>query len=89
MNLAGAQVCQHCGTSLGHSFTLTLDEALRTGAIVRGMEIDEDAVRAGEQMAPKVREMVLKSGDAALVRVTQLLPEESWHRLRTIFEDAA
>ena len=89
LNIPGAQVCQHCGTNLGHAFTLTLDEALRTGAIVRGMEIDEEAVRAGEQMAPKVREMVLRSGDAALVRVTQLLPEESWHRLRTIFEDAA
>ncbi|WP_245519476.1 MULTISPECIES: DEAD/DEAH box helicase family protein [unclassified Mesorhizobium] len=89
LNLAGAQVCQHCGTGLGHAFTLTLDEALRTGAIVRGMEIDEDAVRAGERIAPRVREMVLNSGDTALVRVTQLLPEESWHRLRAIFEDTA
>lgn len=89
LNLVGAQECQHCGTALGHAFTLTLDEALRTGAIVRGMDIDEQAVRAGEQVAPKVREMVLKSGDTALVRVTQLLPEESWHRLRAIFEDAA
>jgi superfamily II DNA or RNA helicase len=89
LNVAGAQDCQHCGVSLGHAFTLTLDEALRTGAIVRGMEIDETAVRAGEQIAPKVRDMVLKSGDTALVRVTQLLPEESWQRLRAIFEDAA
>ena len=89
LNLAGAQDCQHCGTGLGHTFALTLDEALRTGAIVRGMEIDEEAVQASEQMAPKVREMVLQSGDAALLRITQLLPEESWHRLKTIFEDAA
>lgn len=89
LNPLGTQECQHCGTSLGHAFTLTLDEALRTGAIVRGMEIDEDAVQAGERIAPRVREMVLKSGDTALVRVTQLLPEESWHRLRSIFEDAA
>jgi ribosomal protein L40E len=89
LNPAGAQDCQHCGSSLGHAFTLTLDEALRTGAIVRGMEIDEEEVQAGEQIAPKVRDMVLKSGDTALLRVTQLLPEESWHRLRTILEDAA
>jgi len=89
LNPAGAQDCQNCGSSLGHAFTLTLDEALRTGAIVRGMEIDEEEVQAGEQIAPKVRDMVLKSGDTALLRVTQLLPEESWHRLRTILEDAA
>jgi superfamily II DNA or RNA helicase len=89
LNPAGAQDCQHCGENLGHAFTLTLDEALRTGAIVRGMEIDEDEVQAGEQIAPKVRDMVLKSGDTALLRVTQLLPEESWHRLRTILEGAA
>ncbi|GLS16988.1 hypothetical protein GCM10007874_00030 [Labrys miyagiensis] len=88
LNPVGAQECQHCGTSLGHAFSLTLDEALRAGAIVRGMEIEEDAVKASERIAPRVREMVLKSGDAALVRVTQLLPEESWSRLRAILEDA-
>jgi superfamily II DNA or RNA helicase len=89
LNPAGTQDCQHCGTSLAQAFTLSLDEALRTGAIVRGMEIEEDAVQASERIAPRVREMVLNSGDAALVRVTQLLPEESWFRLRTILEDAA
>lgn len=89
LNPAGAQDCQHCGTNLGHAFTLTLDEALRAGAIVRGMEIEEDAVQASERIAPRVREMVLRSGDAALVRVTQMLPEESWYRLRAILEDAA
>lgn len=89
LNLAGVQECQHCGSSLNQAFTLSLDEALRTGAIVRGMEIEEGAVQASEKIAPRVREMVLSSGDAALVRVTQLLPEESWSRLRTIFEDTA
>lgn len=89
LNPAGAQDCQHCGASLGHALTLTLDEALRAGAIVRGMEIEEDAVQTSERIAPRVRQMVLRSGDAALVRVTQLLPEESWYRLRAILEDAA
>lgn len=88
LNPAGSQSCQHCGNALGHTFSLTLDEALRTGAIVRGMELDEEAVQASERIAPRVREMVLGSGDAALVRVTQLLPEESWFRLRAILEDA-
>jgi hypothetical protein len=61
-----------------------LDEALRTGAIVRGLDIDEQAVQQSEAMATAVRQMVLKSGDARLVRVLSTLPEESWSRLRDI-----
>lgn len=88
LNPVGSVSCQHCGYCLGHGFTLTLDEALRTGAIVRGMELDEEDVLDGERMASRVRDVVLKSGDKALVKVMQLLPEESWSRLRTILEAA-
>ena len=63
---------------------LTLDEALRTGAIVRGLDIDENEVQVSEAMAAAVRQMVLKSGDARLVRVLSALPEESWARLQAI-----
>lgn len=89
LNPAGAVSCQQCGSSFGTAFTLTLDEALRTGAIVRGMEIDESEVCDGERIASRVRDVVLKSGDTALVKVVQMLPEESWSRLRTILETAA
>lgn len=88
LNPVTAGSCQACGASFDQSFTLTLDEALRTGVIVRGMDVDEDDARIGEQMAPIVRNRILTSGDKALVNVMRQLPEESWSRLRAILEDA-
>lgn len=84
MNPISAKACQACGHSFMPSFVLTLDEALRTGAIVRGMDIEEADVREGEAMADGVRSVVLQSGDARLVKVLSALPEESWARLRDI-----
>jgi len=84
LNSVTAGACQTCGQQFAAGFVLTLDEALRTGAIVRGLDIDEQAVQQSEAMATAVRQMVLKSGDARLVRVLSTLPEESWSRLRDI-----
>lgn len=84
INPMSASTCHACGASFRQDFSLTLDEALRTGAIVRGMDIDEDDVRAAEQMAPTVRQMILQSGDQRLVRILQTLPDESWARLKNI-----
>jgi ribosomal 50S subunit-associated protein YjgA (DUF615 family) len=80
-------VCQHCGESFATDFVLTLDEALRAGAIVRGMDVDEEDVKQGEAMAETVRKMVLASGDEKLVRVIKQLPEESWARLKKLMSD--
>jgi len=82
--LAGRE-CHACGKPFGHDFQLTLDEALRTGAIVRGMDIDEAEVQEAERIAPNVRAAVLRSGDHRLVQIVKALPDESWARLRTIF----
>jgi hypothetical protein len=68
-------------------FVLTLDEALRAGAIVRGVEIEEREVQLGEEMAEPVRERILRSGDEQLVRILRILPEESFARLRGILAD--
>lgn len=84
LNPVTATTCQACGTSLTASFSLTLDEALRTGAIVRGMDINEDEVRHAEEIAPEVRDRVLRSGDQKLVKILRVLPDESWARLREI-----
>jgi hypothetical protein len=64
----------------------TLDEALRTGAIIRGMDLDEEEVRIGEEIAPTARERILRSGDQKLVRLLRILPEESFGRLKYILE---
>lgn len=86
LNPLSASSCQTCGKSFIHEFTLTLDEALRTGTIVRGMDIEEDDTQEGEAMAGDVRKRVLASGDDKLVEIIQKLPEESWAKLKRIFE---
>jgi len=86
-NPVTAKTCQTCGSGLGHRFTISLDEALRTGAIVRGMDIDEDEVRLGESVAKVTRQSVLESGDPKLIKIIRSLPEESWGRLKKIMSD--
>jgi superfamily II DNA or RNA helicase len=86
LNPRSATSCQCCGVSFSASFVLTLDEALRTGTIIRGMDLTEDEVRLGEEMAAPVREKILASGDEHLVRILRILPEESYARLRGILE---
>jgi superfamily II DNA or RNA helicase len=87
LNKLSAKECQHCGAQFGTDFTLTLDEALRTGAIVRGIDIEEGDVREGEEMAENVRRKIIASGDEKLVKVIRQLPEESWAKLRKIMGD--
>ena len=83
-NPRNATVCQTCGATFATRFTLTLDEALRTGAIVRGLDLDETEVRASEALAPSIRTRILQSGDEKLVNILKVLPEESYARLRDI-----
>jgi superfamily II DNA or RNA helicase len=84
LNPSQATSCQQCGEPFGTNFTLTLDEALRTGAIVRGMDINETEVKEGEKIAGPVREKVLLSGDNNLIRIIKVLPDESFARLKDI-----
>jgi superfamily II DNA or RNA helicase len=86
LNPMSAAACATCGAAFATGFTLTLDEALRTGAIVRGMDLDEEEVREAETIAPRIRQRVLQSGDQKLVRILKVLPDESWARLRDILE---
>jgi hypothetical protein len=84
LNLMAAENCQSCGHSFRLDFQITLNEALRVDAIVRGMDLDEDEVRDGEQHKAEILANVLGSGDDALIKVIKQLPEESWGRLRKI-----
>lgn len=84
INPMTARFCHACGYSFGHEFDITLDEALRTGAIARGIDLDEGEVQAGERIAGLIRKRVLKSGDQKLVRIIQSLPDESYGRLMGI-----
>lgn len=87
LNVMNAKTCQHCGVSFAAEFKLTLDEALRAGAIVRGMDIDEVDVQEGEAMAEDFRRDAIASGDAKLVDMIRKLPEETWGRLRKLMDN--
>jgi len=86
-NHPSATICASCGHSLIQQFGLTLTEALRRGAIVRGMQLEELEVLEGEAMADNVRRQVLASGDQLLVQMLRSLPPESWGRLASILHN--
>ena len=87
LNPVSEENCQFCGADMNYQFEVTLDEALRTGAIVRGMDIDEIDVQEGERIKEQVKQRVLASGDAKLISLIRQLPEESWGKLKTILDD--
>lgn len=87
MNVLSAKTCQHCGEAFGTDFVLTLDEALRVGSIVRGIDVDEDETQEGEAMASNVRKAVLQTGDARMIKFIQQFPEEIWPRFKKIIND--
>jgi superfamily II DNA or RNA helicase len=86
LNPIAAKKCNECSHSFAAEFHLSLEDALRAGVIVRGMDIDEDEAREGEGMAKEVRDKILRSGDEKLLRILRTLPEASWARLKNIME---
>ncbi len=76
INPISADSCHACGSSFSTEFILTLNEALREGAIVRGMELGESEVRSSEAIAASLGKSILRSGSAPLIRLWQGLPEE-------------
>jgi|TARA_Y100000815_G_scaffold231428_1_gene221607 superfamily II DNA or RNA helicase len=86
LNPKSASSCQHCGQKFSTEFEVSLKEALRVGAIVRGMDIDEEDVQESEEMAEDFREFVLKSGDENLLRIMRDLPAEALTRLTQFAE---
>ena len=81
-----ASECQNCGAKFGSDFVITLDEALRVGAIVRGIDVEEGEVRDGEQMAGEFREFVMRTGDAKMLKIVRMVPDEMLGRFGAFFE---
>lgn len=84
LNPLSATKCQHCGHSFKMAFEITLNEALRMGAIVRGMDLDEDEVRDAEKHKKQIISDVLGTGDDVLINMLKQLPEEAFGRLKKI-----
>ena len=85
-NSLNAKKCCMCGHSFNGEFNLKLDEALRTGAIIRGMDISELEVVEAEGMAGHVRTAILQSGDARLIKLLKVMPEEVLGHLKIILD---
>jgi superfamily II DNA or RNA helicase len=83
-NRLSAPECHVCHYSYLQEYKLTLEEALRMGAIVRGLDLTEEEVREAEEMMPELRATILKSGDENLIKLLQRIPDESFARLTQI-----
>lgn len=81
-----APVCQHCGAKFGADYVVSLEEALRIGAIVRGVDVEEEEVQEGEEIASDLREFVLRTGDPAMLKLSKLVPDELWGRFSTFMD---
>ena len=88
LNPISAKECQHCGAKFGSDFVITLNEALRVGAIVRGVDVEEGEVRDGEVMADGFRDFVMRTGDAKMLNLAKMIPDELLGRFAN-FIDAA
>jgi superfamily II DNA or RNA helicase len=88
LNPYSASECFHCGAGFLNEFSITLEEALRVGAIVRGMDLEEWEVQESEEMAPSMRTALLSSGDENLIRILRTFPEQSLTRLKSILNSA-
>lgn len=84
LNPVSADQCQHCGVSFKADYEISLNEALRMGAIVRGMDLDEEEVQDAEKNKSQILRDILSSGDDAIIRLVKQLPEESYGRLKRI-----
>jgi ribosomal protein L40E len=84
----GAKECQHCGSSFEVDFDITLNEALRLGAIVRGMDVDEEDVREGERIGERLYDHALEAGDEVSLQILSQFPKEGIARFLRLAEEA-
>jgi len=83
-NELDAEECIECGEKFKNDFCIDLKDSLRAGAIVRGMDLDEEEVLTGERLGPSLRADILSSGDEALIKLMSKLPDEAAGRLAKI-----
>lgn len=86
LNLLSVVECQYCGAKLGADFEIALRDALRVGAIIRGMDLEEEDVVESEEMAEDFREFVLASGDDFLVKIMRDVPIEAISKIAKFAE---
>ena len=88
LNPVHVDECQSCGTSFKNDFTIKLEDALRLGGVARGMDLTEEEVRIGEEIAEQVREGALQLGDEVVLRFIRQFPPESFARIKKLFNES-
>jgi hypothetical protein len=83
----GARNCGGCGQDMNSNFVIRLEDAMRDGVITGGSVISEEATREGEDLAGPLRERILQSGDASLIRLIRVLTPESMGHLKRLLLD--
>lgn len=86
LNVLSAAECQHCGAKFSADFEITLRDALRVGAIIRGMDLEEEDVAESEEMADDFRDFVLSSGDEFLIKIMRDVPIEAISKITKFAE---
>jgi superfamily II DNA or RNA helicase len=85
-NNINAEFCTTCNEKFGNEYIITLDTALRMGGIARELDIDEEEVRYAEKYYKDIRKEILESGDARVIEVLSIFPEESLLKLKKILD---
>ncbi|MGC6496315.1 MAG: DEAD/DEAH box helicase [Candidatus Puniceispirillaceae bacterium] len=86
LNPLNLEQCQVCGVNFDEEYIMTLNEAMRVGAIIRGMELTEEQVTESEILYPDIKEIILQSGDEVLISMLKEFPKESISRIVEIAE---
>lgn len=84
LNPLNATSCENCGQSFENEFTITLEEAMREGTIVRGGSVSEDDTQWGEKHFEEFRDAAIKLGDPRMLKILKDWPPESLAGLRDI-----
>lgn len=74
LNPIQSKICQNCGNNFSITFDVSLKEALRDGAIIRGNELSEDDVRIGEIYGKEFKSTFSKN--PIVSRILSQLPDE-------------
>jgi len=90
LNAFGTRTCHACGKSRTKVYEMTLEEAQgwRDGVIARGMEVEEKILLESEAMSGELQKLVIKSGDARMMRIMGLIPEEMMASVEALFAKA-
>lgn len=86
LNPVTAQDCQVCQHPFQSAIQVTLNDARRSGAIIRGVVHDEEDVRIGEQRGPQIQSDILASRHPELIKMAKGMPAEAWGLLLKILE---